>query len=145
MENSHKNASTKGHSVIYRDKILPALNPKKHYNNNSAAANVVSEEAKKKFLEKWRATTVDTAADDIRREKIFKVVKPLIGSDPKKAVVDIEEVKTIIGDARVCWGCLSSTCLHRSNISVRLSGKKLINKYCATRKLLLGDSILTKS
>ena len=59
MEEAHKNSSTKGHSVLYRDKILPALTLKKHYNNNSAAMNVVSEETKK-FLEKWRATTVDT-------------------------------------------------------------------------------------
>ena len=95
---------------------------------------VVSEETKKKFLEKWKATTVDTVADNGRRGKIFEVVKPLIGSDSNKVVADIEEVKAIIGDTKVCWGCLSSTCLIRQNLSGRMTGKKLVNRHCAIRK-----------
>ena len=56
---------------MYREKILPALslnkNPK---HNNSAAVNIVSEEAKKKFIENWKNTKVDIAADIARRSKI---------------------------------------------------------------------------
>ena len=145
MEEAHKNANTKGHSVIYREKILPALSQNKNFKNNSAAMNVVSEETKKKFLEQWKATKVDIAADDARRSKIFEVVKPLIGTEPTKAVVDIEEVKAIIGETKVCWGCLSSTCLLRQNLSGKMTSKKLVNRHCTTRKTVLGDKYLTIS
>ena len=72
-------------------------------------------------------------------------MKPLISTDPKKTVVEIPEVLKIIGDAKVCWGCASSTCLKRQILSRRLAKKKFVNKFCMTRKLLLGDKILLTS
>ena len=60
-------------------------------------------------------------------------------------MVDILEVQKIIGNAKVCWGCLSSTCLTRQLISGRMTKNKLLNRYCATRKVLLGDKILLTS
>ena len=142
MEEANNNATTKGHSVLYREKILPALAPNKNFRNNSAATNIVSEDSKKKFLEKWKETNVDVTADDVRRSKILEIVKPLIGSDPSKVVMDIPEVKTVVGETRICWGCLSSTCLIRQNISGRMTGKKLVNRHCTTRRTVLGDKYL---
>lgn len=101
MTEANTNAATKGHSVLYREKILPALSPNKNFKNNSAAANVVSEETEKKFMEKWKETKLDIAADDARRSKLLEIVKPLIGTDPTKVVIEIPEVKSAIGDARV--------------------------------------------
>merc|ERR1712030_59852 len=100
-----------------RDKILPTLAPNKNFRNNSANVSN-AEEAKKKFMEKWNETLIDTAADDTRRGKILEIVKPLITSDPAKPVVDVPEVKTIVGDTKICWGCLSQVC------------RKLVNCYC---------------
>ena len=81
MEEANKNATLKGHSVLYKEKILPALAPNKNFRNNST--NVVTEEAKKKFVEKWNETQVDTAADDTRRGKILEIVKPIITTSHK--------------------------------------------------------------
>ena len=103
MEEANKNATIKGHSVLYREKILPALAPNKNFKNNSAAINVVTEDSKKKFLEKWKETNVDVAADDVRRGKILEIVKPMLGSDPTKVVVNIPEVKSVIEETRICW------------------------------------------
>ena len=103
MEEANTNATTKGHSVQYREKILPALAPNKNFKNNSAEVNIVTEDAKKKFLAQWKETNVDVAADDVRRGKILEVVKPMIGSDPTKIVIDIPEIKALIGDKKVCW------------------------------------------
>ena len=64
MEEAHENATTKGYSVMYREKILPALSQNKNFKNNSAAMNVVSEETKKKFMEKWKETKVDITAEE---------------------------------------------------------------------------------
>ena len=63
-------------------------------------------------------------------------------ADPKTVVVDIPDVKKIIGDVKVCWGCTSATCLLRQNLSFRLTKKKMINKFCMTRKLTMGDKKL---
>ena len=60
-------------------------------------------------------------------------LKQLIGIEPTKVVMEIPEVKTAIGDAKVCWGCLSSTCLTRQNVSKKAMGKKFVNKHCMTR------------
>ena len=45
----------------------------------------------------------------------------------------------------MCWGCLSEVCMQRQKISFKISGKKLVNKYCITRKLLLGDQNMLRS
>ena len=128
MTVANENATLKGHSVLYREKILPALAPNKNFKNNSTEVNVMTEESKKKFLEKWKETQVDTAADDTRRAKILEVVKPLLGSDPNKAVVDIADVKTVVGESKICWGCLRSTCLTSQIISRKMTVKKLQSK-----------------
>ena len=88
MEKASENATLKGHSVLYREKILPPLTQNKNFRNNSTEANAITEEARRKFKEKWNETQVDTAADDARRGKILEAVKPIITSDPTKAVVD---------------------------------------------------------
>ena len=116
------------------------------FKNNSPAAIVMSEESKKKFMESWKETKVDIEDDNARRSKILEAVKPLVGTaDPKTVVVDIPEVKKIIGDAKVCWGCTSTTCLLRQNLSLRLTKKRLVNKLCMTRRLLIGDKVLVTS
>ena len=55
-------------------------------------------------------------------------MKPLIGSNKSQVVADIPEVKSIIEGVTVCWGCLSETCMIRKRMSVKLTGKKMINK-----------------
>ena len=145
MDKASENATLKGHSVLYREKILPPLAPNKNFKNNSTEINVATEESKKKFVEKWKETQVDTAADDARRGKILEVVKPMIASYPTKAVVDIPEVKTIIGETRICWGCLSQVCMIRQNISRKIMGKRLVNRHCPSGRAVLGDKYLVIS
>lgn len=96
-------------------------------------------------MEKWNETQVDTAADDTRRGKILEIVKPLITSDPAKPVVDVPEVKTLVGDTKICWGCLSQVCRARQYVSQRFMGKKLVNRYCPVRKVVLGDRNIAHS
>ena len=76
MDTALQNATTKGHMILYREKILPALSLAKtsRYSNISTAVNVVTEEAKKKFVDKWNSTTIDIEADIVRRSKIKAVV-----------------------------------------------------------------------
>ena len=69
----------------------------------------------------------------------------MMTTDPTKAVVDVQEVKTLIGETRICWGCLSLTCRTRQLLSQKILGKKLVNKYCPVKKVLLGDRNLTRS
>ena len=59
MTEAYKNATKKGHAILYREEILPALSPTRNFKNNSVAADVISEETKKKFTEKWKETNVD--------------------------------------------------------------------------------------
>ena len=84
-EEADTNATAKGHTVIFKDKILPPLAQVKNFRNNTTS--VVTDEAKKKFKEQWGITNVDTTEDDTRREKILKIVEPLMSSDPTKAVI----------------------------------------------------------
>ena len=106
---------------------------------------MVTDEAKKKFKEQWGNTKVNTGEDDTRREKILKIVEPLMSSDPTKAVIDIQEVKNLIGEAKLCWGCLSQVCRTRQMLSLRLLGRKLVNKYYPVRRVLVGDRNLSRS
>merc|ERR1712074_517256 len=61
------------------------------------------------------------------------------------AVIDVPEVRTLIGKTTVCWGCLSSTCRTRQLLSQRILEKKLVNKFCPVKKVLLGDKNLSRS
>ena len=97
MKQAMKNSTTKGFAVLYKEKILPALSLNKgQRSNNSAAVKIVSEEARNKFIDSWKNTTVDIEADNTRRGKIEAVVKPLIGTNKALAVIDIQEVKDIL-------------------------------------------------
>ena len=70
---------------------------------------------------------VDCEKNNARKKKIEEVVKPMVGkSDGKIAIIDIPEVKDVIGTAYVCWGCLSEVCMQRQKISFKISGKKLV-------------------
>merc|ERR1712030_154589 len=80
-----------------------------------------------------------------KRENILKIVEPLITKEPTKAVVDVPEVRTLIGKTTICWGCLSLTCRTRQLLSQRLMDKKLVNKFCPVRKDLLGDRNLSRN
>ena len=66
-------------------------------------------------------------------------------SDGKQAIIDIPVVKDIVGTAYFCWGCLSEICMQRQKLSFKISGKRLVNKFCVTRKLLLGDLNMLRS
>ena len=115
----------------------------KNFRNNTTS--VVTDEAKKKFKELWSNTTVNTTEDDTRRGNILKIVEPLLASEPNKAVIDVQEVKTLVGEAKICWGCLSQVCRTRQLLSQKILGKKLVNKFCPVRKVLLGDKNLSRS
>ena len=97
--------------MLFKEKLLPQLSQVKNFRNNTTS--VVTDEAKKKFKELWNKTTVDTSEDDIRRGNILKIVEPMMTTDPTKAVVDVPEVKILIGETRICWGCLSLVCRTR--------------------------------
>merc|ERR1712074_290266 len=98
--------------------MAPQLSQVRNFRNNTTS--VITDKANKKFKEQWTKTAVDLAEDDTRRENILKIVEPLIAKEPTKAVVDVQEVKALIGTATVCWGCLSSTCRTRQLLSQRL-------------------------
>ena len=96
MRTSSTNATAKGHAVIYREKILPPLSlVRGKISANTATVSVISEEAKKKFMDAWKNTTVDVDSDNARRLTIEEVLKPMIGESDKSKVV-IESAKRII-------------------------------------------------
>ena len=72
-------------------------------------------------------------------------MKPIVTTDPAKPVVDIPEVNTLVGDAKICWGFLSQVCRQRQYVSQRFMGKKLVNRFCPVRKAVLGDKNLARS
>ena len=59
IEEANEKASVKGHTVLFNEKILPALAPNKNFRNNSTEFNAVTEEARRLFKEKWNETPVD--------------------------------------------------------------------------------------
>ena len=104
MKTANENAKSKGHAVLYSDKVLPALTKGK-FNINTTE---ISEDTRKKYTEPWKNTSVDCEKD-----------KPLIGKiDGKTAIIDIPEVKEVIKDTYVCWGCLAEVCIQRQKVSV---------------------------
>ena len=115
----------------------------KNFRNNTTS--VVTDEAKKKFKEQWDNTKVNEEEDNTRRENILKIVEPMIPKEPMKAVMDIPEVITLVGEARICWGCLSLICRIRQMLSQRILGKKLVNRFCPVQKVLLGDRNLVRN
>ena len=74
MKNAMENATTKGFTVLYREKILPALSLNKgQRSNNSAAVKIVSEEARKKFVESWKtqqSTLMQTILGGARSKRL---------------------------------------------------------------------------
>ena len=142
-EEADTNATTKGHTVMFKDKILPPLAQTKSFRNNTTS--VITDEARKKFREQWDKIIINTEEDDIRRGKILKIVEPLMTSDPRKPVIDVPEVKNLVGETRICWGCLSQTCRARQSLSQKLVGKKLVNKFCPLKRVLIGDKNLSRS
>ena len=100
----------------------------------------ISEDTKKKYTEACKNTSVDCEKDNARKKEVEKVVKPLIGKvDGKTAIIDIPEVKDVIKDAYVCWGCLAEVCMQRQKVSMKTIHKKLVNKFCINQKLLIGN------
>ena len=85
--------------MLFKDKLLPPLAQVKNFRNNTTS--VVTDEEKKKFKELWSKTTVNTTEDDTRRGNILKIVEPLLASEPNKAVMDVQEVKTLVGEAKI--------------------------------------------
>ena len=72
-------------------------------------------------------------------------MKPLIGKiQDKTAIIDIPEVKEIVKDAYICWGCLVEVYIQRQKVSVKTIRKKLVNKFCINRKLFIGDTNMAK-
>ena len=107
----------------------------KNFRNNTTS--VVTDEAKKKFKDQWENFKVNEEEDNARREKILKIVEPMIPKEPTKAVIDIPEVKTLAGEARVCWGCLSLICRDRQMLSQKILGRKVVNRFCPVQKVTL--------
>ena len=82
MKTVNTSTIAKDHAVLYREKILPPLSlVKGKISMNTTTIAAISEEAKKKFIESWKNTTVDIEADNTRRLKIEEVMKPLVGTD----------------------------------------------------------------
>ena len=69
----------------------------------------------------------------------------MIPKEPTKAVMDIPEVKALVGEARICWGCLSLICRDRQMLSKRLLGKKVVNRFCPVQRVTLGDKNLVRN
>ena len=70
-----ENACNKGHTVLYKEKIVSQLSQGKTYRNNTTG--VVTEEAKKEFHELWKNQIVNEKEDNDRKEEILKVVEPM--------------------------------------------------------------------
>jgi len=123
-----ENACSKGHTVLYKDKILPQLSQVKSYRNNTTG--VVTDEIKNKFHEAWIDTKVNEIEDFTMKEEILKVVENMTTEDPKKPVIEIPEVQKVLGTAKVCWGCFSGICRTRQYIGQPILHKKAINRFC---------------
>ena len=88
MINANANAITKGHAVMYREKILSPLSVARgKYEANTTTVAAISEEAKKKFLTSWKDTTIDIDAANKRKLEIKEVIKPMISEANKTKVV----------------------------------------------------------
>merc|ERR1712105_3042 len=133
---------SKGHTVLYKDKILPQLSQVKSYRSNTTG--VVTDEIKNKFHEAWRDTKVNEIEDFTMKEEILKVVENMTTEDPKKPVIEIPEVQKVLGTTKVCWGCFSGICRTRQYIGQPILHKKAINRFCPNKKTLLGDKDLKR-
>jgi hypothetical protein len=134
------NACSKGHTVLYKEKIVPQLTQGKTYRNNTTS--VITEESRKEFYDLWKQQVVNEIEDNARKEEILKVVEPMIVKDSQQVVIEIPEVQKIIGKARVCWSCFSEICSTRRMLAMSHLKKKAVNKGCPNRKMTLGDTDL---
>ena len=91
----------------------------------------ISNDLQKKFDKEWSKVKVEFKKDNARKRIIETAVKPQIGKqDVKTIVADMPEVKEIVKDVHVCWGCLSEACLKRQKLSFKLlKDKKLPNTF----------------
>merc|ERR1712030_49839 len=131
-----ENACSKGHSVLYKDKILPQLSQVKTYRNNTTA---VTDELRKQFLDVWKETKVNEQEDFAMKEAILKVVEDATTEDKKTPIIDLPKVREVIGKAKLCWGCLSGICRARTAVSLPIFKKKAVNRGCPNKKTTLGD------
>ena len=138
-----KTISTKGNSVLFKDKMLPQLTQAKFSNNS---AGILSSENRNKFMELWSKVEVKEEEDNKRRKEILEAIESKITAleNSKTPVFEIKEVKKIAGNTRLCWGCLSHICWSRTRMSLKTIGKKLTNRHCPVKKILLGDPNLTR-
>merc|ERR1712074_294280 len=129
-------ACSKGHSVLFKDKILPQLSQVKNFGNNSTA---VTDELRKQFIDAWKETRVFETEDSAMKEAILKVVEDSTTEDKKTPIVDLPKVREVMGKAKLCWGCFSAICRARTAVSLPILKKKAINKGCPNKKTTLGD------
>merc|ERR1712030_73528 len=73
------NACKKGHTVLFKEKIVPQLTQAKTYRNNSTG--VLTEETRKEFFDLWKKQVVNEKEDNDRKEELVKVVEPMIVKD----------------------------------------------------------------
>merc|ERR1712173_3664 len=124
-EEASNNACSKGHTALFKEKIVAQLTQSKTYRNNTTG--ILTEEAKKEFFDLWKNQIVNEKEDNDRKEEILKVVEPMIVKDSTQIVVDIPEVKKVIGNAKVCWSCFSALCSSRRMLAMSTLKKKLPN------------------
>merc|ERR1712015_313732 len=129
------NACSKGHSVLFKDKILPQLSQTKNFRNNTTA---VTDELRKQFIDAWKETKVLETEDYAMKEAILKVVEDAT-EDKNTPIVDLPKVREVMGKTKVCWGRFSGICRTRTMVSLPLIKKKAINKGCPNKKTILGD------
>ena len=100
VKEAEKKATNKGHVVLFKEKILPPLTQAKFSNNT---AGVLTSEARSKFMEHWSKMELKEEEDNNRKKEILEAVEPKIGNEPSKPIIEMEEVKKIIGNIRLCW------------------------------------------
>ena len=111
---------------------------------NANTTGVLTSEAKSKFMEHWSKMDIKEEEDNNRRKEILEAIEPKIGNEPSKPVIEMEEVKKIAGNIKLCWGCLSQICWNKQRMSLKIINKKLINRHCPMKKIMLGDPNLVK-
>merc|ERR1712015_392764 len=129
------NACSKGHSVLFKDKILPQLSQTKNFRNNTTA---VMDELRKQFIDAWKETKVLETEDYAMKEAILRVVEDAT-EDKNTPIVDLPKVREVMGKTKGCWGCFRGICRTRTMVSLPLIKKKAINNGCPNKKTILGD------
>ena len=79
------------------------------------------------------------------RKKVGETLTPLVSTlDGKMPIIDVSAVKEIIGNAKICSGCLSEICRMKQRVAMKTVQKKLVNKGCQKGRLLVGNKDLIK-